>query len=96
MTLSAPEHIRGRIRGVGMKAKINARGVFIRQALVAGRPVSLAPLPWEITPDARHETAPRHRGLIGARVDRNEPVDHTDRILSALMHADTLREGMAS
>ena len=144
MTLSAPEHIRGRIRGVGMKAKINARGVFIRQALVAGhtaqqiaaaldtqpsqlregyrslfdelegrakpsaprvpravihvagQPVSLAPLPWEITPDARHETAPRHRGLIGSRVDRNEPVDHTDRILSALMHHDTLREGRVS
>lgn len=42
---------------------------------------------------ARRETAPRHRGLIGSRVDRNEPVDHTDRILSALMHADTLRSG---
>ena len=116
MTLSAPEHIRGRIRGVGMKAKINARGVFIRQALVAGhtaqqiaaaldtqpnqlregyrslfdelegrakpsaprapravihiagQPVSVAPLPWEIQPDARHETAPRHRGLIGGHV----------------------------
>ena len=63
---------------------------------VAGQPVSLAPLPWEITPDARHETAPRHRGLIGSRVDRNEPVDHTDRILSALMHHDTLREGRVS
>ena len=123
MTLSAPEHIRGRIRGVGMKAKINARGVFIRQALVAGHtaqqiaaaldtqpnqlregyrslfdelegrakpsapraqrapravihvdglPVSLAPLPWEIQPDARHETAPRHRGLIGGHVDRGQ------------------------
>lgn len=141
MTLTAPEHIRGRIRGVGMRAKINARGVFVRQALVAGHtaqqiaaaldtqpnqlregyrslfdelegrakpsaprapravihvaghPVSVAPLPWEIQPDARHETAPRHRGLIGGHVDRDEPVDHTDRILSALMHADTLREG---
>ena len=120
MILTAPEHIRGRIRGVGMKAKINARGVFIRQALVAGytaqqiaaaldtqpnqlregyrslfdelegrakptttrapravihvagQPVSVAPLPWEIQPDARHETAPRHRGLIGGHVDRGQ------------------------
>ena len=120
MTLTAPDHIRGRIRGVGMKAKINARGVFIRQALVAGHtaqqiaaaldtqpnqlregyrslfdelegrakpsaprapravihvaghPVSVAPLPWEIPPDARHETAPRHRGLIGGHVERDE------------------------
>ena len=58
--------------------------------------VNLPRMPWddaERGPDARHETAPRHRGLIGARVERNEPVDHTDRILSALMHADTLREG---
>lgn len=56
--------------------------------------VNLPRLPWddaERGPDARHETAPRHRGLIGARVERD--VDHTDRILSALMHADTLREG---
>ena len=116
MTLTAPDHIRGRIRGVGMKAKINARGVFVRRALVAGHtaqqiaaaldmkpsqlrgsyrslfdelegrakptttrapraiihvdglPVSVAPLPWEITPDARHETAPRYRGLIGGHV----------------------------
>ena len=54
--------------------------------------VNLPRMPWddaERGPDARHETAPRHRGLIGARVERNEPVDHTDRILSALMHADT-------
>ena len=141
MTLTAPEHIRGRIRGVGMRAKINARGVFVRKALVAGhtaqqiaaaldmqpnqlregyrslfdelegrakpsaprapravihiagQPVSVAPLPWEITPDARHETAPRYRRLVGSKVERDEPVDHTDRILSALMHADTLREG---
>ena len=67
--------------------------------------VSLARAPWddaEISPDPRHETAPRHRGLIGSHVDRgligshvdrDEPVDHTDLILSALMHADTLRSG---
>ena len=56
--------------------------------------VNLPRMPWddaERGPDARHETAPRHRGLIGARVDRNESVDHTDRILS-----DTLREGRVS
>ena len=119
MTLSAPEHIRGRIRGAGMRAAIGDRKVFIRRALasghtvreiatalevqpytltsgygdllrefegraktprqprapravihVAGQPVSLAPLPWEITPDPRHETAPRHRGLIGGHVER--------------------------
>ena len=58
--------------------------------------VSLIRGPWddaEISPDPRHETAPRHRRLVGSKVERDEPVDHTDRILSALMHADTLREG---
>ena len=58
--------------------------------------VNLPRMPWddaERGPDARHETTPRHRGLIGARVERNEPVDHTDRILSALMHAAPLRYG---
>lgn len=60
---------------------------------VAGQPVSLPPLPFEITHDPRHETAPRHRGLVGSRVERDDPVDHTDRILSALMHADTLQSG---
>ena len=61
--------------------------------------VNLPRMPWddaERGPDARHETAPRRRVLIGARVERNEPVDHTDRILSALMNADTLREGRGS
>ena len=61
--------------------------------------VNLPRMPWddaERGPDARHETAPRRRVLIGARVERNEPVDHTDRILSALMNADTLRDGKVS
>lgn len=41
---------------------------------VEGLRISLPPLPFEITPDARHETAPRHRGLIGGRVAREELV----------------------
>ena len=119
MTLVAPDHIRGRIRGEGERAKIAARRGFVRRSLVAGhtveqiataldvplhqmrksygallddlagrakpskpraprdvinidgQPVSLAPLPWPITTDPRHETAPRHRGLIGGRVERS-------------------------
>ena len=58
--------------------------------------VNLPRMPWddaERGPDARHETTPRHRGLVGSKVERDDPVDHTDRILSALMRADTLREG---
>lgn len=34
--------------------------------------ISLPALPFEIAPDARHETAPRHRGLIGGHVDRGQ------------------------
>lgn len=56
----------------------NWRALFVRPAevnpqrdrsdratiTVNGMSVSLAPLPFEITPDPRHETAPRHRGLV--------------------------------
>lgn len=40
--------------------------------------VSLIRGPWddaEISPDPRHETAPRHRGLIGGHVDRSGGCD---------------------
>ncbi|MCV2449793.1 hypothetical protein, partial [Paracoccus sp. DMF] len=114
--LTAPEHIQGRMHGLGRAARVLERDNFVKRALAAGhsareiaaalkmkpsrfaerygalvaaqaskpkvlvaekepravivvdgQPVSLATLPWPVCADARHETAPRHRGLIGSK-----------------------------
>lgn len=56
---------------------------------VEGQRISLAPLPFDIASDARIETAPRRRGLIGGRVTREELVldDPADRIIGELRGA---------
>ena len=56
---------------------------------IDGRRISLALTPFDTTPDARVETAPRRRGLIGGSVTREELVldGPADRVIGELRGA---------
>lgn len=56
---------------------------------IDGRRISLALTPFDATPDARVETAPRRRGLIGGSVTREELVldGPADRVIGELRGA---------